>query len=242
MLSEAQLTLFAAGSLAPISASLDEAQASEARTPDSGGRCSGSSISAGRATRSSRTPRPFALEDWKTSCGPFLRSGLMRSGTVYPLRPLARITRGTGSGLLPTPTAANALQSGRATPRGLIPTPTAGDANSSGSRNTATSKANPGVSLTDWARGGGGRGRMIPTPQASDWKSGTGYSHEGKSQTPQLRHMTGGLLNPRFVEHLMGYPTGFTELEPSEIPSCRKSQRSLGKRSSGENGAADPTK
>lgn len=56
-----------------------------------------------------------------------------------------------------------------------IPTPTKGDAKSSGSRNTADSKANPGVSLTDYVRGDGGTGRkdihqaeyvgeLFPTP------------------------------------------------------------------------------
>jgi hypothetical protein len=40
-----------------------------------------------------------------------------------------------------------------------IPTPTKGDAKSSGSRNTKDSKANAGVSLTDFVRGDGGTGR-----------------------------------------------------------------------------------
>jgi hypothetical protein len=41
----------------------------------------------------------------------------------------------------------------------MIPTPTVGDARSSGSRNTASSKAHPGISLTDWVRRDGGTGR-----------------------------------------------------------------------------------
>lgn len=43
-----------------------------------------------------------------------------------------------------------------------IPTPTKGDAKSSGSRNTKDSKANPGVSLTDFVRADGGTGRKEP--------------------------------------------------------------------------------
>lgn len=50
----------------------------------------------------------------------------------------------------------------------LLPTPTAGDAVGIGSRNTATSRAHPGVSLTDAVRGDGGRGRgTVPTPTRS---------------------------------------------------------------------------
>jgi DNA (cytosine-5)-methyltransferase 1 len=48
--------------------------------------------------------------------------------------------------------------------------------------------------------------RSIPTPQASDHRSGKGYSHEGKTQTPQLRHNSGGQLNPTWVAWLMGFP------------------------------------
>jgi hypothetical protein len=44
------------------------------------------------------------------SCGPSLRSGTMRSGTVFPLPPLAPLTAGTESGLWPTPTANSSNQ------------------------------------------------------------------------------------------------------------------------------------
>jgi hypothetical protein len=32
-------------------------------------------------------------------------------------------------------------------------------------------------------------------------------------------------LNPAFVEALMGFPVGWTVLEPSEMPSSRKSRK-----------------
>jgi len=63
---------------------------------------------------------------------------------------------------------------------------------------------------------------MFPTPQANDWKSGTGYDHGDKKQTPQLRHISGGLLNPMWVEWLMGFPIGWTDLEHSETQSSHK--------------------
>jgi hypothetical protein len=80
--------------------------------------------------------------------------------------------------LLPTPCESNADRGGRGELIGflrgtrgyrgaMLPTPTAGDAIGSGSRNTPTSKAHRGVSLTDWARGDGGTGRrLLPTPTA----------------------------------------------------------------------------
>lgn len=111
---------------------------------------------------------------------------------------------------------------------GLLPTPTASDANGSGSRNTATSRANAGVSLTDWAKGDGGKGRMLPTPNASDWRSGADYSDGSRGHSPQLRHLGAGRLNPRFVEWMMGFPPDWTALDckDSETPSSRRSPKS----------------
>jgi DNA (cytosine-5)-methyltransferase 1 len=81
----------------------------------------------------------------------------------------------------------------------MWPTPTAGDANGSGSRNTATSKAHAGISLTDAVLGDGGRGRM----------------DAGSS----------GRLNPQWVEWLMGFPVGWTDCDASETPSFPKSPK-----------------
>jgi len=63
--------------------------------------------------------------------------------------------------------------------------------------------------------------KMWPTPRASEWK-GTGpigsKSHEYRLQkgyldaTVQERSQTSGSLNPDWVEWLMGYPEGWTDL------------------------------
>lgn len=70
-------------------------------------------------------------------------------------------------------------------------------------------------------------GQMFPTPQASDTKD------RGNRSTPAIQRriakgkqinlsMTvsdvSGQLNPRFVEWLMGYPDGWTELKALETP------------------------
>lgn len=53
----------------------------------------------------------------------------------------------------------------------------------------------------------------MPTLGASDWRSGKGYNHGGKMQTPQLRHVMYGAMNPTWAEWLMGFPEGWTELD-----------------------------
>jgi hypothetical protein len=100
------------------------------------------------------------------------RSGLMRNGTAYLLPPLVRLTDETELGLLPMPTA--------------------GDAKDSGSRNTPSSKAHPGVSLTDAIRADGGTGRMWPTPTTRDAETpkkamrGRGSLARGQEWMPPL--------------------------------------------------------
>jgi hypothetical protein len=80
---------------------------------------------------------------------------------------------------------------------------------------------------------------MLPTPQARDWKGKPGPNYKTKSlnevitememlPTPTANRWSGlqshgknailGPLNPEFVEWLMGFPIGWTELEPSEMP------------------------
>ncbi len=49
------------------------------------------------------------------------------------------------------------------------------------------------------------------------------------------RQATTGQLNPTWVEWLMGFPIGHTDLKPSEMPSSRKSSRKSAKQSSRQN-------
>lgn len=85
--------------------------------------------------------------------------------------------------------------------RGLWPTATAGDAKSSGSRNTPGSNAHPGTSLTDAVRQDGGTGR------------------DGGTSTQPTENP---VLNPSWVEWLMGMPTWWTALTASEELVTRK--------------------
>lgn len=63
---------------------------------------------------------------------------------------------------------------------------------------------------------------LLPTPQARD--------HKGKSQRAAygdegcLPNVIGGVPHPAYVEALMGFPDGWTDLSASETPSSPKSQ------------------
>ena len=123
----------------------------------------------------------------------------------------------------------------------MVPTPTAGDAKSSGSRNTETSNAHAGTSLTDFVREDGGKGRLLPTPVASSAKITRLRSagrppmtylptptaqdaHNNGAPSQHQRHAmslnaTVGKLNPAWVEVLMGWPSGWTKLERATGPA-----------------------
>lgn len=207
----------------------------------------------------------LASRSWRTCQGSFLemtgdglaafsgtwpRSGSMRNGTAYRLPPLARLTDGIASGLLPTPCAIdpgsrfNQSRSPGAALRPtlgamarfvMFPTPTAGDAKSSGSRNLPGSKANAGVSLTDFVRTGGSTTpRQIPTPTARDYRhqNAVPSSQPGRgTQGEQLPNFIGGPLNPTWVEWLMGFPDEWTASEHWVTRSSRKFPKSSGEQS-----------
>jgi len=83
---------------------------------------------------------------------------------------------------------------------GLWPTPTTGD--------HATRYAQGGMPL-------GMAARLWPTPDASPHK----YRLQGDTQASKsLNALAGGKLNPAWVEWLMGFPEGWTDLEHSETP------------------------
>jgi hypothetical protein len=77
--------------------------------------------------------------------------------------------------------------------------------------------------------------RMWPTPQASDCRN------RGSADTPAIARrieagkqitltmtVTGGQLNPPWVEWLMGWPLGWTDCEPLEMAKFQAWRRSLG--------------
>ena len=63
---------------------------------------------------------------------------------------------------------------------------------------------------------------IFPTPIASDWKN-RGCKDARKNRQCQLQTTVGGQLNPTWVEWLMGFPLGWTDLSASETQSSPSS-------------------
>jgi hypothetical protein len=143
---------------------------------------------------------------------------MMLSGTAYRLAPLVRLTKGTGSGLLPTPVsspeAPNANANVKCAPKNLLdaaktgwspgmvwPTPTVkGNYNRKGVSKTSGNGLSTVV-------------KMFATPTVNDAKNNNGPSQATKGQGGRkLNVVVGGKLNPVWVEWLMGFPEGWTDL------------------------------
>lgn len=233
-----QLTLSLEGSPARTSARRVKVRDLPEPVVDFGSRCSESLARSGLRLSGRKTVR---------YCGPVASApsykdlpawGMTVDGEWWELATLVRHIDASDSGYLPTPAANSygtnhggaAGRTGKVGPsletmarHDMWPTPTAGDSKSSGSRNTAQSKAHPGVSLTDAVRQDGGRGRQWATPTARDWRSGKAsaatMARNARPLSEQVGAVTnGGKLNPRFVEFLMGWPCGWTTLEPMTSP------------------------
>lgn len=169
-----------------------------------------------RESSSWRTSQLSLLEDLTRFSGAFPKAGTMQSGRACALPMLVLHTAGTDS-----------LSS-----RGAWPTATCGDAIGSGSHNTATSKAHPGISLTDAVLGDGGKGRW-PTPCASDNRDrGTAESpaiarRRAVGKQVMLSMAMPGRLNPNWVEALMGFPPGWTRTGGPSDPESASPTESL---------------
>lgn len=74
---------------------------------------------------------------------------------------------------------------------------------------------------------------MVPTPVASRMDIDTmerarlsgRIMKEMKARGEPYKVQSSGSLNPAWIEWLMGFPIGHTALEPSEMPSYRKSSK-----------------
>lgn len=82
--------------------------------------------------------------------------------------------------------------------------------------------------------GNGGRrpayGEMLPTPAARDYRSPNSkpFSERGGgTKGEQLPNVIGGQLNPDWVEWLMGWPIGWTSLEPMDQAAFAEWKRQI---------------
>ena len=142
--------------------------------------------------------------------GAWPRSGMMLNGYLYQLPKSERTTKGQDNGYWPTPTTGRADQ-------GLSPSqfkrhsfnlaqtvelrekwPTPSSRDYKGAYSEANQKLKPRNLLPDAVK-------KFPTPTAHD-----AY---GKGYKGQLQTEINGTLNPTWVEWLMGWPSGWTDLK-----------------------------
>tara|TARA_R110002012_G_scaffold214853_1_gene385954 strand:- start:111 stop:704 length:594 start_codon:yes stop_codon:yes gene_type:complete len=140
-------------------------------------------------TSSWKTYQRSLLTDWTLFSETFTRQGYMNAnGVVFQAALLEPATKETDGGLLPTPIASKAVEQRVKFKQG-------------------------GYSL----RAAIDR-EMLPTPTATDYKgrSGQGYiDRHGEHRISDVLTKIGDNmnLNPAFVEEMMGYPIGWTDLK-----------------------------
>ena len=163
-----------------------------------------------------RTSEPYS--------GSFPKQGSMRSGLCWERMTAVPRIEGNGSGSWPTPGASEPNESPEAWTKRrdeklkqgidlhfhlstavlMLPTPSA--QNYGTNQGGAAGRVGPiRPSLDTMAQR-----NLWPTPRANKW--GSPDSH---GRVPEELKNAGGSLNPMWVEWLMGWPLGWTDLEPS---------------------------
>lgn len=175
----------------------------------SGLKCFASTENLEPATCSARTSQDTFRLGSPTSLPTLPRSGRMSSGACSARPTLERRTRESGCFFWPTATVMDAASACNSTANRAEP-----------------GKAHAGDTLTDAVR-------MWNTPTARDHHDGACRDCASPTkgalgrQAPRTDVLGSGtsakaVLNPPFVEALMGFPIGWTDCEHSEMPSCRK--------------------
>ena len=214
------LTLYLEGFPAKTSQQQEKAQELTENVAECGEKWRGSFTKYDPDTSLWKTHQCSLLEDLELFSETWPQWGLMRDGECWEQRTLEQTIRGTEFGLWPTPTvcgnynrkgASKTSGDGLATAVAKWPTPTAHmaketNAPSEHKRNTPTLTAQ-----ANW-----------PTPRTKGMCGGSGAWLQLKTNTTidEARAMgagNGGSLNPTWVEWLMGWPLGWTDLKPLEM-------------------------
>ena len=207
------LMWFLAGFRARTSAPPERAQESTENAPACGDRWRELSVRYDRDSSSWRTHRSLWDEDLSACSLTLPKWGLMLDGVLSELLTLERPTAANDAGLWPTPTVPN------------------------GGRSCAH--------VTDWrGRTAYHNGKKVqvglehaarywPTPTVNDSKNCTLPPSQVKHDNipgALLRdgEKAGGQLNPTWVEWLMGWPLGWTDLKPLAMDRCRNVQQRHG--------------
>jgi hypothetical protein len=188
----------------PTSAQLAKEQELMERPQDSGEKWRGSFVKYSPDSHSWKTHQCSLLGDLDEFLETWPQWGLMRDGECWEQQMLAQTIRGTESGLSP-----NGVDSFH------TPNTTGLDGGSNSRRALRNRQVN-------W-----------PTPRTAGMCGGTGSWDLLKKNTTieEARAMgagNGGKLNPMWVEWLMGWPLGWTDLKPLEMDKSHCVQQPLG--------------
>ena len=228
------LTWFQAASRAKTSALQERAPALTESDPACGPTWRGSLAKFDPVSHTWRTAQPSLLGDSEECSVTWPRSGMTVAGQCWELPTLVPPIRGTGSGLwLQTPIAAMARNTMRSPEfaRGRAPSPQ--EFVKQWPTPTSSLGTKGGLVTPDKAREGGTliealSARTFATPTARDWRSGKASQATMDRNSRPLSEQIGGLLNPTWVEWLMGWPIGWTDLKPLATGKSRSAQRQPG--------------
>ncbi len=190
---EELLTLYRADFLAKISPLQEKATALMESEAECGNTWRGWLAKYDPNTSLWRTAQCSLLGEEPESLQTLPRSGMTRDGLLWEQQTLERPIKGTESGLLltwPTPRSCSAMAA------------------------TITPQSSWNPARFPNLETVVGR-RQWPTPTANNAKEG-GFASEHQRNTPTLAAQVGGSLNPTWVEWLMGWPLGWTDLKPLE--------------------------
>ena len=193
-----QLTLFPADSHASPSPWL-ESKREKKMIVTSGRRCSGLSESCARAALSVRT----FLESSRLPPGRWSRIWSVLAITSSCLILRLRLSElGTDDQGYSSPASQ------------MWPTPTARDCKGANSLKHLTQPKTPGNN--HHVRQLANAVKLFATPCARDYRTGQRKRYENPARANNINDQVGGQLNPTWVEWLMGFPPGWTDLNASE--------------------------
>jgi hypothetical protein len=162
-----------------------------------------------------KTHQCSLLGDWEPFSETWPKWGMMQNGECSERVMPVRHTSETESGSWPTPTVC-----GNHNRKGA--SATSGD----GLATAVVARMWPTPNQRDWKDTGATQGnRKSPNlgtmvhqsfapPQARDFRTGSTDRWENPERTRNLNDQIGGQLNPNWVEWLMGWPIGWTDLNP----------------------------
>lgn len=197
---EEQLTLFPEGFR--VSPSVwPESREGKKTSGICGPKCSGLSGSCARIASSVRTYlESSALPPGRWS-RTWSRQAITPSCSILKLRLSERGTDGQGS-------FSSASQ--------MWPTPTAGQCGMTARTSNRPIEKSTKLGTQVYVRSG--LAPMVATPLARDYRTGQRKRFGNPLRSKNLNDQIGGQLNPMWVEWLMGFPIGWTDLSVSETP------------------------